>query len=90
MDGSKLVRQVLGVAMTLARHCKKSYPEEKRIGWSAPGKGGRRESAVILAGKIPVNLNFTSLREAIDSAPSKPAAHDHHRAWRWHTVEGFP
>ena len=71
MDGSKLVRgKVLGVAMALARHLQKTYPEEKRLGVVLPpGKGGLVANlAVILAGKIPVNLNFTSLREAIESA----------------------
>ena len=71
MDGSKLVRgKVLGVAMTLARHLQKTYPDQQRIGVVLPpGKGGLVANlAVILAGKIPVNLNFTSLREAIESA----------------------
>lgn len=71
MDGSKLVRgKVLGVALTLAFHLRKTYPGEKRIGVVLPpGKGGLVANlAVILAGKIPVNLNFTSLREAIQSA----------------------
>ena len=71
MDGTKLVRgKVLGVAMTVARHLQKTYPDEKRIGVVLPpGKGGLVANlAVILAGKIPVNLNFTSLREAIQSA----------------------
>jgi len=71
MDGSKLVRgKVLGVAMTLARHLQRTYPDEPRIGVVLPpGKGGLVANlAVILAGKIPVNLNFTSLREAIQSA----------------------
>jgi acyl-[acyl-carrier-protein]-phospholipid O-acyltransferase/long-chain-fatty-acid--[acyl-carrier-protein] ligase len=71
MDGSKLVRgKVLGVAMTLAFHLQKTCPDEKRIGVVLPpGKGGLVANlAVILAGKIPVNLNFTSLREAIQSA----------------------
>jgi acyl-[acyl-carrier-protein]-phospholipid O-acyltransferase/long-chain-fatty-acid--[acyl-carrier-protein] ligase len=71
LDGSKLVRgKVLGVAMTFARHLQKTYPNEKRIGVVLPpGKGGLVANlAVILAGKIPVNLNFTSLREAIHSA----------------------
>jgi acyl-[acyl-carrier-protein]-phospholipid O-acyltransferase/long-chain-fatty-acid--[acyl-carrier-protein] ligase len=71
MDGSRLVRgKVLGVALTLARHLQKTYPGEKRIGVVLPpGKGGLVANlAVILAGKIPVNLNFTSLREAIESA----------------------
>src|SRR5436305_1045130 len=71
MDGSKLVRgKVLGVAITLARHLQKAYPDEERIGVVLPpGKGGLVANlAVILAGKIPVNLNFTSLREAVASA----------------------
>lgn len=71
MDGTKLVRgKVLGVAITVARHLQRTYPNEKRIGVVLPpGKGGLVANlAVILAGKIPVNLNFTSLREAIHSA----------------------
>ena len=71
LDGSKLVRgKVLGVAMAFARHLQKTYPEQKRIGVVLPpGKGGLVANlSVILAGKIPVNLNFTSLREAIQSA----------------------
>src|SRR4051812_1082540 len=71
MDGSKLVRgKVLGVALAFARHLQKSYPDQSRIGVVLPpGKGGLVANlAVILAGKIPVNLNFTSLREAIQSA----------------------
>lgn len=71
MDGSKLLRgKVLGVALTLARHLQKTYPDQQRIGVVLPpGKGGLVANlAVILAGKIPVNLNFTSLREAVESA----------------------
>jgi Acyl-CoA synthetases (AMP-forming)/AMP-acid ligases II len=71
MDGTKLVRgKVLGVAMAFARHLQKTCPDQKRIGVVLPpGKGGLVANlAVILAGKIPVNLNFTSLREAIESA----------------------
>jgi len=94
MDGSKLVRgKVLGVAMTLARHLQKSYPDEKRIGVVLPpGKGGLVANlAVILAGKIPVNLNFTSLREAIESATEQAGLRTtitaHAMAQR---LEGFP
>ena len=71
MDGSKLVRgKVLGVALTFARHLQKTYPDQRRIGVVLPpGKGGLVANlSIILAGKIPVNLNFTSLREAIVSA----------------------
>src|SRR3954462_15448355 len=70
MDGSKLVRgKVLGVAMALARHLQKTCPD-RRVGVVLPpGKGGLVANlAVILAGKTPVNLNFTSLREAVQSA----------------------
>jgi acyl-[acyl-carrier-protein]-phospholipid O-acyltransferase / long-chain-fatty-acid--[acyl-carrier-protein] ligase len=71
MDGSKLVRgKVLGVALAFARHLQKTYPDQKRIGVVLPpGKGGLVANlSVILAGKIPVNLNFTSLKDAIVSA----------------------
>lgn len=71
LDGSKLVRgKVLGVALAFARHLQKTYPDQPRIGVVLPpGKGGLVANlAIILAGKIPVNLNFTSLREAIVSA----------------------
>ena len=70
MDGTKLARgKILGVAIALARHLRKTYPE-KRIGVVLPpGKGGLVANlAVLFAGKIPVNLNFTSLREAVASA----------------------
>jgi len=56
--------------MAFARHLRKTYPDQPRIGVVLPpGKGGLVANlAVILAGKIPVNLNFTSLREAVESA----------------------
>lgn len=71
MDDTKLARgKLLGVAIAFARHLRKSYPGQKRIGVVLPpGKGGLVANlAVIFAGKIPVNLNFTSLREAVASA----------------------
>ncbi len=70
MDGTKLARgKLLGVSIALARHLRRTHPE-KRIGVVLPpGKGGLVANlAVIFAGKIPVNLNFTSLREAVASA----------------------
>jgi acyl-[acyl-carrier-protein]-phospholipid O-acyltransferase / long-chain-fatty-acid--[acyl-carrier-protein] ligase len=70
MDGSELARsKLLGASIALSRHLKRSCPEQ-RIGIVLPpGKGGVVANlAVILAGKIPVNLNFTSPREAIESA----------------------
>src|SRR5438270_169818 len=68
-EGELSRAKVLGVAMPLARHLQKTCPD-RRIGVVLPpGKGGLVANlAVILAGKMPVNLNFTSLREAIQSA----------------------
>jgi acyl-[acyl-carrier-protein]-phospholipid O-acyltransferase/long-chain-fatty-acid--[acyl-carrier-protein] ligase len=70
LDGSMLSRgKLLGAAIALSRHLKKVCPE-KRIGIVLPpGKGGVVANlAVVLAGKIPVNLNFTSARDSIESA----------------------
>jgi acyl-[acyl-carrier-protein]-phospholipid O-acyltransferase/long-chain-fatty-acid--[acyl-carrier-protein] ligase len=70
MDGSTLAcGKLLGASIALSRHLKKNCPE-RRIGVVLPpGKGGVVANfAVTLAGKIPVNLNFTSPRESIESA----------------------
>jgi acyl-[acyl-carrier-protein]-phospholipid O-acyltransferase / long-chain-fatty-acid--[acyl-carrier-protein] ligase len=69
-DGTTLSRgKLLGVAITLARHLKRTYPE-RRVGIVLPpGKGGVIANlAVTLADKVPVNLNFTSARQSIESA----------------------
>ena len=73
LDHTKLSRgKLLGVAIALARHLRLRCPE-RRIGIVLPpGKGGVLANlAVVLAGKVPVNLNFTSAREAIQSAQSQ-------------------
>src|SRR6476620_11223927 len=70
MDVSILARgKLLGAAIAFSRHLKKHCPE-RRIGVVLPpGKGGVVANfAVTLAGKVPVNLNFTSPRESIESA----------------------
>ncbi len=70
MDGSTLAcAKLLGAAIALSRYLKKHCPE-RRIGVVLPpGKGGVVANfAVTLAGKVPVNLNFTSPRESIESA----------------------
>ena len=70
LDHSTLSRgKLLGVATALARHLRSAAARERRIGIVLPpGKGGVVANlAVVLAGKIPVNLNFTSGREAIES-----------------------
>jgi len=70
LDGSQLASgKLLGVAIALSRHLKRVCPE-RRIGIVVPaGKGGIIANlATILAGKIPVNLNFTSARDSLESA----------------------
>ena len=70
LDGTSLSRgKLLGVAIALSRHLKKTCPE-RRIGIVLPpGKGGVVANlATVFAGKIPVNLNFTSARDSIESA----------------------
>jgi acyl-[acyl-carrier-protein]-phospholipid O-acyltransferase/long-chain-fatty-acid--[acyl-carrier-protein] ligase len=75
LDGSTLSRgKLLGVALALSRHLRKICPE-RRVGIVLPpGKGGVVANlAVTLAGKVPVNLNFTSPRDAIESAKEQAA-----------------
>src|SRR5437763_450887 len=70
LDNSVLSRgKLLGAALALSRHVKKNCPE-RRIGIVLPpGKGGVVANlAVMFAGKIPVNVNFTSARDSIESA----------------------
>jgi acyl-[acyl-carrier-protein]-phospholipid O-acyltransferase/long-chain-fatty-acid--[acyl-carrier-protein] ligase len=70
LDNSNLSRgKLLGAALALSRHLKKHCPE-RRIGIVLPpGKGGIVANlAVMFAGKIPVNVNFTSARDSIESA----------------------
>ncbi len=74
-DHSTLSRgKLLGVAVALSRHLK-AQCAEWRVGIVLPpGKGGVIANvAVVLAGKIPVNLNFTSGRESIESAQKQAA-----------------
>jgi acyl-[acyl-carrier-protein]-phospholipid O-acyltransferase/long-chain-fatty-acid--[acyl-carrier-protein] ligase len=70
MDGSSLSRsKLLGAATALSRYLNKTSAET-RIGIVLPpGKGGVVANlAVVFAGKVPVNLNFTSPRDSIESA----------------------
>lgn len=61
--------KLLGVATAFAQKLRREYPDQ-RIGIVLPpGKGGVVANlAVLLAGKIPVNVNFTSARDSIQSA----------------------
>lgn len=69
MDGSALpFYKILGVAMALAKHLK-STVKEPRLGIILPpGKGGIIANyACVLAGIVPVNINYTSSEPAFRS-----------------------
>jgi acyl-[acyl-carrier-protein]-phospholipid O-acyltransferase/long-chain-fatty-acid--[acyl-carrier-protein] ligase len=70
MDGSSLSRgKLLGAAAALSRHLRRNYPDE-RIGIVLPASKGAvvANLAVVLAGKVPVGLNFTAGRHALERA----------------------
>lgn len=73
LDHSTLARgKLLGVAIALARQLRTRCPEQRVGIVLPPGKGGVVANvAVTLAGKIPVNLNFTSARDSIESAKTQ-------------------
>jgi acyl-[acyl-carrier-protein]-phospholipid O-acyltransferase/long-chain-fatty-acid--[acyl-carrier-protein] ligase len=61
--------KLLGCAIALSRYLTRTCPE-RRIGIVLPPSKGAviANLAVAFAGKIPVNLNFTSARDSIESA----------------------
>ncbi|HEX7515870.1 MAG TPA: AMP-binding protein [Chthoniobacterales bacterium] len=69
-DNTSLSRgKLFGVAVALSRHLRRTCPEQRVGIVLPPGKGGVVANlAVVLGGKIPVNLNFTSARDSIESA----------------------
>ena len=70
MDHTKLNRaKVLGAAAALSRYLRREIPD-KRIGIVLPaGKGAVIANlAVVLAGKVPADLNFTAGRAAIEAS----------------------
>lgn len=70
LDRTTLSRaKLLGVAIALSRYLRRTSPEG-RIGIVLPpGKGGVLANlATVLANKVPVNLNFTSARDSLESA----------------------
>ncbi|MEO8045151.1 MAG: AMP-binding protein [Spartobacteria bacterium] len=70
MDQSELSRgKLLGAAAALSRHLRQNFSDQ-RIGIVLPAsKGGVVANlAVVLAGKVPVGLNFTSGRSALERA----------------------
>ncbi len=69
-DGGRLrFDKVLAAAIALSRHLR-SETKAERIGIILPpGKGGLIANlAVLLAGRIPVNLNFTAGADAVESS----------------------
>ena len=71
LDHSNLNRgKVLAAAAALSRQLRKEFPDEERIAIVLPASKGSviAHLAVALAGKVPVGLNFTSGRAAIESS----------------------
>jgi acyl-[acyl-carrier-protein]-phospholipid O-acyltransferase/long-chain-fatty-acid--[acyl-carrier-protein] ligase len=62
--------QTLAAALLCAQHIRKTHSEEKMIGVMLPASvaAGVVNLGIVLSGRIPVNLNFTTGREALDSA----------------------
>ncbi len=69
LDGSSMpYGKLLGVAMALARHLKKTVKEPRLGIILPPGKGGVIANyACVLAGIVPVNINYTSSEAAFES-----------------------
>jgi acyl-[acyl-carrier-protein]-phospholipid O-acyltransferase/long-chain-fatty-acid--[acyl-carrier-protein] ligase len=70
LDHSRLsCSKLLGAAAALSRYLREHFPNEKRIAIVLPASKGAvvANLAVILANKVPVGLNFTSGRAAIES-----------------------
>jgi len=70
MDGSHLSRgSLLAAAITLSRYIRREMPERRVSIVLPPGKGALVANlAVMLADKVPVNLNFTAGRAAIEAS----------------------
>ena len=73
LDGSELgYDKVLAAGLALADFIRKDTKKDRVGIVLPPGKGGLIANlAVVLAGKTPVNLNFTAGRDAIESAISR-------------------
>ncbi|MEY2545715.1 MAG: acyl-[acyl-carrier-protein]-phospholipid O-acyltransferase [Verrucomicrobiota bacterium] len=70
LDDSALTNsKLLGAAAALSRELRRKFPNESRIAIVLPATKGAvvANLAVVLAGKVPVGLNFTSGRAAIES-----------------------
>ncbi len=69
-DGSSLSRsKLLGAAAALSRYLRRNFREDRIAIVLPASKGGVVANlAVVLAGKVPVGLNFTSGRKAVSRA----------------------
>jgi acyl-[acyl-carrier-protein]-phospholipid O-acyltransferase / long-chain-fatty-acid--[acyl-carrier-protein] ligase len=69
--------KLLGAAVALSRYLRKEFPNEQRIAIVLPAAKGAvvANLAVALAGKVPVGLNFTSGRAAIESSCKRANLH---------------
>lgn len=70
MDGSRLTRgMLLAVGMALASLLRRLCAEPRLAIVLPSGKGATIANlAVVLAGKVPVNLNFTAARQSVEAA----------------------
>src|SRR5207244_8609847 len=70
MDRSEMSRgMLLAVAITLSRYIRRECPRHRVAIVLPPGKAGLIANlAVLLADKVPVNLNFTAGRAAIEAS----------------------
>src|SRR5205823_14335263 len=62
--------ETLIASRLFAKYISRNLPEEKMIGVMLPAcvAGAVTNLAIGLAGRVPVNLNFTAGRDALDSA----------------------
>jgi acyl-[acyl-carrier-protein]-phospholipid O-acyltransferase/long-chain-fatty-acid--[acyl-carrier-protein] ligase len=70
LDGSSLTRgKTFAAACALSRYLRKHFPNERRVAIVLPASKGALVAnlAVALADKVPVGLNFTAGRAAIES-----------------------
>lgn len=70
IDGSRMSRgMVLAASIALSRHIKRNFPNNRIAVVLPPGRGAVIANlAVMLAGKVPVNLNFTAGAAATQAA----------------------
>ena len=93
MDGSQLSRgMLLAAAITLSGELRRWCPGKRIAVVLPPGKGAVVANlAVLLAGKVPVNLNFTAGRAALEAAIRRgDLAHAITAGPMEKRLEGFP